>query len=232
MPLPRFHKLPADKRRSILDAATAEFAAHGFEDASLNQIIAGAGISKGAMYYYFADKADLYGAVLDDVLDRVAATVADLPEPDDAQAFWSTLSAGLARLGQTFFADPELAALARGLYHGGGGPVYERLLARSASWIQALLVRGQTLGAVRDDLPRDLLSEAVTGLLVAIDRWFADAFTRYTPAELMPLMSKVVPLLRDLLEPGRARDQRGDRDETETRRAAQLAPIDDERTKP
>ena len=34
--------------------------AHGFENASLNRIIKKAGISKGAMYYYFDDKMDLY----------------------------------------------------------------------------------------------------------------------------------------------------------------------------
>ena len=57
MPRPRFNKLTAEKRESILEAAAKEFATHGFEGASLNQILSNAGISKGAAYYYFDDKA-------------------------------------------------------------------------------------------------------------------------------------------------------------------------------
>ena len=59
-PRPRYQKLPEEKRRTILEAAAVEFGKHGFENASLNKIIARAGISKGATYYYFDDKADLY----------------------------------------------------------------------------------------------------------------------------------------------------------------------------
>jgi AcrR family transcriptional regulator len=43
-----------------LEAAAKEFVAHGFEAASLNRILDDAGISKGAAYYYFDDKTDLY----------------------------------------------------------------------------------------------------------------------------------------------------------------------------
>ncbi len=50
MPRPRFYKLPEEKRERILEAAAKEFVAHGFEGASLNQILTAAGISKGAAY--------------------------------------------------------------------------------------------------------------------------------------------------------------------------------------
>ena len=43
----------AQQQETILRAALAEFAAHGFADASLNRIIEAAGISKGSLYYYF-----------------------------------------------------------------------------------------------------------------------------------------------------------------------------------
>jgi len=135
-PLPRFEKLAPAKRRLILDAAAAEFAEHGFEGASFNRIIAAAGISKGAMYYYFADKADAYGAVLDDVLVRMAEAVADVPEPADPEGFWAMIAAGTERLNEVFFSDEQLAALARGLYQSGGSnPAYRRLWPRaSISW--------------------------------------------------------------------------------------------------
>ena len=48
MPRPRFNKLSAEKRECILEAAAKEFAAHGYDGASLNRILDETGISKGA----------------------------------------------------------------------------------------------------------------------------------------------------------------------------------------
>lgn len=201
-PLPRFEKLPPEKRRLILDAAAAEFAEHGFEGASFNRIIAAAGISKGAMYYYFADKADAYGAVLDDVLDQMREAVTGLPEPTDADGFWAMIAAGTGRLDEAFFSNEQLGSLARGLYQGGGSnPAYRRLMAQSLEMVEGMIAQGQTLGAVRTDLPRDLLAEATTGLMVAIDRWFAEAVATTPMGELEPLVPKVLAMTRDLLEP-------------------------------
>ena len=64
MPRPRFEKLAEGKRRRILEAAAKEFATYGYENASLNRMLEEAGISKGAAYYYFDDKADLYTTTL------------------------------------------------------------------------------------------------------------------------------------------------------------------------
>ena len=56
MPRPRIARLAEDKRTRILEAAAKEFAAAGYENASLNRILEHAGLSKGAAYYYFDDK--------------------------------------------------------------------------------------------------------------------------------------------------------------------------------
>ena len=55
----RFEKLPEDKKKRILEAAREEFARVPFEEASINQIIKNAGISRGSFYTYFEDKNDL-----------------------------------------------------------------------------------------------------------------------------------------------------------------------------
>ena len=91
MPRPRFDKLPPDKRGRILEAAALEFAAHGFDGASLNRIISTAGISKGAAYYYFDDKADLYATVvLEGWRTLLPAGGLDLASLD-RHTFWPTL---------------------------------------------------------------------------------------------------------------------------------------------
>lgn len=54
-----------DKRRQILDGAHAVFTAQGFDAASMNEIAATAGVSKGTLYVYFADKEHLFVALIE-----------------------------------------------------------------------------------------------------------------------------------------------------------------------
>ena len=56
-----------EKRRRIVDAALQEFAAHSFNEASINRIIKSADIPKGSFYQYFKNKEDLYLYFLDEV---------------------------------------------------------------------------------------------------------------------------------------------------------------------
>jgi AcrR family transcriptional regulator len=57
---------PERTRRSILDAATAEFAAHGYGGASVNAVAERAGINKRMLYHYFGNKEDLFLVVLEE----------------------------------------------------------------------------------------------------------------------------------------------------------------------
>lgn len=60
MPSSTFLNLPQEKREKFLDAARAEFARVAYADASINQIIRGAGVSRGSFYMYFTDKEELF----------------------------------------------------------------------------------------------------------------------------------------------------------------------------
>lgn len=53
------------KRRQILDGAQAIFHAQGFDAASMNEIAAAAGVSKGTLYVYFEDKEHLFIALIE-----------------------------------------------------------------------------------------------------------------------------------------------------------------------
>lgn len=204
-PRKRFENLPADQRALILAAAAEEFAREGFEEASINRIIAAAGLSKGGLYYYFDDKEDLYAAVMDDVMDRAFAVVADLPRPTDAASYWATLRVGMDRLNAAFLHDTQLAELGRGLYRRSGkNPTYERLLERARGWVRFLVEEGQRVGAVRSDVPVAFLAETVTGMVLAMDRWVVMSLERVGASELLEIAPKTIELLRDFLSPKRA----------------------------
>jgi len=55
----RRHPKPRDSRDRILAAALELFGERGYAATSVDDIAARAGLTKGALYYYFADKADI-----------------------------------------------------------------------------------------------------------------------------------------------------------------------------
>src|SRR3712207_9276432 len=60
------------RREQILDAATATFAAQGFQATGMAEVIAASGLSAGAVYRYFTSKDQLIEAIVDRGLDEAA----------------------------------------------------------------------------------------------------------------------------------------------------------------
>lgn len=82
-------KEDADKtRHQLLDAAEKLFQSKGVSRTSLQDIAAEAGTTRGAIYWHFKDKADLFNAMMDRVtlpLEEAKATVASTKsEKEDA----------------------------------------------------------------------------------------------------------------------------------------------------
>lgn len=202
MPLPRFEKLDPPRQRAILEAAEAELVAHGIAGASYNAIIKRAGLSKGAMYYYFADKADLCRTVLEQVLARLGAAVGGMGHFTDAEGYWRELEALVERSLVVLLQAPGMAELGRMIYgEGSSSEILAPLVARAEAWCAARLGEGQAVGAVRDDLPLDLLATAITGLVVHTDRWLATHMGVLPPAQLEALSRACFEMVRRLATP-------------------------------
>src|SRR3978361_31129 len=61
----------SSKRRQILDGARSIFMTLGFDGASMGEIARAAGVSKGTLYVYFADKSRLFEAIVEqEVLEQ------------------------------------------------------------------------------------------------------------------------------------------------------------------
>ena len=72
---------------TALIAARRLFGAEGFADVGAERIALEAGMTRGALYHQFSDKADLFAAVLDQVEAEIAQRVADSVagfDPDDS----------------------------------------------------------------------------------------------------------------------------------------------------
>src|ERR1044072_134597 len=63
------------KRTQIVDGARRVFLKLGFDAASMNDVTREAGVSKGTLYVYFANKEELFHAMVEAERTRFVATV-------------------------------------------------------------------------------------------------------------------------------------------------------------
>jgi AcrR family transcriptional regulator len=68
------HRLPAEQRRQLIEAAAARlFARRGYTESTVEDIVAEAGVSKPMLYRHFESKRDLYARLLERCRDELAA---------------------------------------------------------------------------------------------------------------------------------------------------------------
>ncbi|SMO79756.1 TetR/AcrR family transcriptional regulator [Melghirimyces algeriensis] len=67
----------ADTRTKILEAARRVFAKYGYEGATLDQVANDAGLTKGAVYWHFSSKSDLYLALCERSLTQLLQGLPD-----------------------------------------------------------------------------------------------------------------------------------------------------------
>ena len=90
---------------ALLDAARDAFAREGYGASSLDEIVAAAGVSKGALYHHFAGKRELFQAVYEREQEQLAqiCAAAGLAEDDP----WDSVAAG-ARAFLAATLDPDV----------------------------------------------------------------------------------------------------------------------------
>jgi AcrR family transcriptional regulator len=175
MPFPRFYKLPLEKRERLMEAAAQEFAASGFENASMNRILETVQMSKGAAYYYFEDKVDLFFTVIHYCIERLKLDLELDPATLTGETFWPTF-AELHRqplLGS--FEQPWLFAAVRAAEHLPPVALQREPLATFArqvrTWVMNIVKRGQELGVIRTDMPLELIFAWLAALDDGSDHW-------------------------------------------------------------
>ena len=93
MPTVTWARVDPARRAAVIEAAESEFGAHGFSRGSLNVIARRAGVAKGSLFQYFADKRDLYAFITDIASQRVRSYMEDLiRELDPRRPFFEFLT--------------------------------------------------------------------------------------------------------------------------------------------
>jgi AcrR family transcriptional regulator len=206
MPYPRFGKLAQAKRERLLEVAAQEIAAHGFEAASINRILARAEMSKGAAYYYFEDKVDLIFAVVQYCDARLK--LFDRARDSSlltAATFWPTFAELHREPLLRSFEQPWLFAAAKAAGHLAPEALAREPLAtfvaQSMAWVLEVVKRGQELGVIRSDVPDDLLFAWLVALDDAGDQWLLARWERLTRQDIARVSDQVVDAMRRAVAP-------------------------------
>ncbi|WP_246497538.1 TetR/AcrR family transcriptional regulator [Sphaerisporangium rubeum] len=160
-------------RRRLLAEATRLFAAKGFENTSVQEIVSAAGVTKGAMYHYFDSKDDLlhevYARVLrlqTDRLDRFAdapGPVADRVRAAAADVIVTTIE-NLDDFKIFFRSMHQLAPETQRSVRAERRRYHERF--------RDLIGEGRRTGVFRDDVPADLVVDYFFGSVHHLGTWF------------------------------------------------------------
>ena len=155
----------AGTRAALLDAARDVFAASGFAEASIADVVARAEASVGSLYHHFGGKAELYLALFDDYqLRQEARTVAAVKQAraggeEDPLALFV---AGAAAYLDGCWVERDLARL---FLAGGGPPGFESVARRRwRDWTR----RNATLLETRADEGDEPWGDALVMVLTTV----------------------------------------------------------------
>jgi AcrR family transcriptional regulator len=210
VPRGSFERLPKERRTRILAVAAEEFAKFGFHAASYNRLLTRAGLGKSSAYHYFEDKADLFLTVVSDRYRAFFESVDSSFEPSTPEDYWAIVNQVNLRGMQFMLSDPTSTALMRCLTREGSSPpltLYsERVLSTVDGYYRQFLKIGQRIGAVRSDLPFELLSRLARGLSATLDQAFLDQVdldSVTSSRRLQRTAAQWTDLLRRVFEPER-----------------------------
>lgn len=145
-------------RHKLLQATFSEIYRNGFQAASLTQILADTGLTKGALYHYFPDKKTLGLAVVEEIVRPLISAMMFEPMTQTRQPLASMQALLVAKSGED---DPQVVALGCPLNNlmQEMSPIDENfrlhLNAIFQDWVtvvQAALLRGKKSGEVRKNV--------------------------------------------------------------------------------
>ncbi len=162
-------KTPDLTRQKLLEAAFAEIHRNGFQAASITQILADTGLTKGALYHHFPDKKALGLAVIEEMVRPGLAAMMFAPLAETRQPLAALQALLAAKAAED---DPIVVTLGCPLNNlmQEMSPVDEgfrlRLNGVFQDWVEvvsAALERGKAAGEVR----RDVDAEATAFFIVS-----------------------------------------------------------------
>jgi AcrR family transcriptional regulator len=202
VPKETFLNLPEAKRRAIVEAAVDEFAAYSYEQASVNRIVASAGIAKGSFYQYFEDKKDLYLYLMSLIAEEKVNYLSPvINNPAEHDIF--TVIREMYLSGAQFAVErPRYTAIANRLMADREAPIFQELQvdSRPASFalFQPLIEQAIARGEIRADIDTKMLNYIVASINLSLVEYCSEI----APDNLTETVVETVDIFMDFLKNG------------------------------
>jgi len=168
----------AETRQLILDAAFAVFGRVGYGEASVDSILAEAGLSKGAFYHHFTSKEELFRVLLQDRVRRCAGQMSD------AVSSASSLHDAIQRLAaagvNSFRSEPDWMPVSMEFWAQAARQRFAReILVPSVrecrELVAGMLQVGQSRGIVRQEIDAEKTAIILNGMFEGVAfQWAID----------------------------------------------------------
>jgi AcrR family transcriptional regulator len=160
-------KTKGERRSDLLQAARDVFVDKGFGAATVDDIVAKAGVARGTFYLYYPDKRAVFEALVDEFLGRISAAVRSIDLTPGSPTPYEQLRANIERIVTLSLGEPTIVKLV--LFDATGlDPELDEKLHVFYDTVRALmgesLTIGQSLGMVREGDRRVMIAIALGGL--------------------------------------------------------------------
>ncbi|MBN2259455.1 MAG: TetR/AcrR family transcriptional regulator [Clostridiales bacterium] len=166
----RFYKLDPIKQETILETALLEFMDKNFETASINRISKEAGLSAGALYYYFDDKEELFLNTIDYALKEINFEEEALQTLFESLGYWEGIAEVVRRRLSSAILFPEKVSFIQRIIFTKDS-VENKVKNKVLHAFKWLFDYGYDNGHINNALPRALMFEIHLGLITSINKW-------------------------------------------------------------
>lgn len=153
------------RRRAVLDASLRVFSEKGYHATRVSDLIEAAGIARGTFYLYFESKNAIFHELLDELLDRIHASMDGVDTGPDGPPLGVQLVGIVRGVLATFHEHPALTRLVLRSAPGLDEEIDRKLEAfygRLHDWLAESLTNAQQLGLVRE-VDVDVVAWSVLG---------------------------------------------------------------------
>lgn len=183
-----------NKKHEILSAAINTFAEYGYYGATMDEIASRAGVTKGALYWHYANKRDLFLAVFQYAFVEIDIITEDILRGEGS--VWDRLEAGVSAYLEYYQNNPDLISLLRTMVFEGKDADDADLIAlikeaysRNLELLEEVIKEGIAKGEFRSDLD-------IKGVVRIVSAMFDGVMFQSLLFENYNLMEMKEPILR------------------------------------
>jgi AcrR family transcriptional regulator len=203
MPTRTFDNLPEEKKERVLNAAIHEFSQRNVNVANLSNIIQEAGIARGSLYQYFANKEDLYVYVFTTLRARRAEHTKAADELYKVEPFIKYFEKFYILDSEFLLKNPMHIELGKQLYsyaHGASRNLIQSLQSKYKDKFLIGIEYDKQRGLISEDVSSVRLAELCVHFVTDIFI-FQNVMTQLTLPNIMLYAHDMLHIIRDGIRP-------------------------------